>query len=377
MTSMFDHAIISNRLDSSAEVTRVPEEYDIGRCATLCQPAPGARNHPIYQGSMTVRTLLERWPMRLRVQTESFTTVLLAALGLSPIGACGGAFATDSSDAGALGSGGGQAGSSSTTGGAGDIGGNSGVGGDTYPDTGGYIGQGGAVVGAGGATPYSCFSGGYAGSGPGLLTGYDRCGNSMIHRTIKKDCASGLPRDIVFQVDGGVSGPGTCLRDADCTAKPHGYCAYPEAFGGPVPPGGLSASCYYGCVRDEECGQSQICMCGGGNVPAPIGHCVSSTCTNRRAVWSRSRLRELQPQPRLSQRGVRLPDICRPMRGRFGLQAPEPMHVPRWAPRLFARRVCHRSSVLGGRRRASRPAIGRERLAGPRRSSRRRSYRCG
>ena len=52
-------------------------------------------------------------------------------------------------------------------------------GGDTYPGTGGYIGQGGAVVGAGGATPYSCFSGGYAGSGPGLLTGYDRCSNSM------------------------------------------------------------------------------------------------------------------------------------------------------------------------------------------------------
>ena len=38
--------------------------------------------------------------MRLRVQTDSFTTLLLAALGLAPIGACGGAVATNAGGGG-------------------------------------------------------------------------------------------------------------------------------------------------------------------------------------------------------------------------------------------------------------------------------------
>jgi hypothetical protein len=78
----------------------------------------------------------------------------------------------------------------------------------------------------------------------------------------------------VFAVDGGVVDGGTgCLRDTDCTAKPHGYCGFIDAFGGPPLPG-YPAQCSYGCIRDDECGMNQICVCGN-----PVGHCENAACS--------------------------------------------------------------------------------------------------
>jgi hypothetical protein len=102
--------------------------------------------------------------------------------------------------------------------------------------------------------------------------GFQICQNGMKHRPFKGECPAYM-RDIVFAVDGGVvDGGNSCLRDSDCTAKPHGYCGFIDTLGGPRIPG-YPAQCSYGCVRDEECGANQICVCDN-----PVGHCESATC---------------------------------------------------------------------------------------------------
>jgi hypothetical protein len=58
---------------------------------------------------------------------------------------------------------------------------------------------------------------------------------------------------------------GEC-NDSACTASSHGYC---DAVGvlNPI------CECVYGCVRDAECGASEICLCGSA-----IGKCVHAAC---------------------------------------------------------------------------------------------------
>ena len=223
--------------------------------------------------------------MRLRVQTDSFTTLLLAALGIAPIGACGGAFATNGSGGGDSGSGG-QAG----VGVAGDDGGSfsggaagvyTGAGGVEYGTGGGVVGVGGYIAGGfdggpgtGGSGPtnrFPCVSV-LSDSGAMSVGGYQRCSNGVVHRASKDVCPNSLPRNTVFAVDGGLPDAGNyCQRDADCVAA-HGYCGYVDSLGGPV---SLGPRCSYGCVRDEECtGMNQICVCGN-----PVGHCEAATCS--------------------------------------------------------------------------------------------------
>jgi hypothetical protein len=60
-----------------------------------------------------------------------------------------------------------------------------------------------------------------------------------------------------------------CTTDADCTAKPYGFCSsvptshYPQC------------GCSYGCVSDADCSDGEICECGD-----PVGQCRAATCTS-------------------------------------------------------------------------------------------------
>jgi len=70
---------------------------------------------------------------------------------------------------------------------------------------------------------------------------------------------------------GACTAPGTttdaCTNDADCTAKPHGYCAQVPTIRLPA------CGCLYGCVRDADCAAGQNCECGD-----PIGTCRATAC---------------------------------------------------------------------------------------------------
>jgi len=119
-----------------------------------------------------------------------------------------------------------------------------------------------------------------AGSEPILLrgqsTGYARCSTGARHRIAATSCPSLLPREgdgtpwlsQFFEGDspGSSDVRGSCQRDSDCSARPHGYCGFAE-----LPP--ARTSCVYGCVRDEECAQDHICLCAD-----PVGHCVPADC---------------------------------------------------------------------------------------------------
>jgi hypothetical protein len=85
----------------------------------------------------------------------------------------------------------------------------------------------------------------------------------MIHRAQKLDCPQAIPRAAVQQ-DAGAG----CHADADCTEKPHGYCEYWSNLAG------SGYRCAYGCLRDDECGAGQICLCG-----YLTGYCVDAGCT--------------------------------------------------------------------------------------------------
>ena len=132
---------------------------------------------------------------------------------------------------------------------------------------GGSSGKGGS--GATGGTGYiSCVNPNPVVIG-GEDTGYVRCmgGGAIVHRPHAMDCPNLLPR----ASGGACVAPGTtaqpCANDAACTARPHGYCAM-------VPTNHLPAcGCLYGCVRDSDCFDGQICECGD-----PIGVCRAASC---------------------------------------------------------------------------------------------------
>jgi hypothetical protein len=60
-----------------------------------------------------------------------------------------------------------------------------------------------------------------------------------------------------------------CASDAECAARPHGFCA---PFSAGLPPQTF-LTCQSGCVTDADCSGSQICLCG-----SPVGTCVEATC---------------------------------------------------------------------------------------------------
>jgi len=85
--------------------------------------------------------------------------------------------------------------------------------------------------------------------------GYLVCEDKSLRLGERSACPTTLPRaaptDPLFFEE--------CALDVDCTASPHGFCAYGQ--------------CKYGCVSDDECGADSLCFCG-----ADVGKCVQAAC---------------------------------------------------------------------------------------------------
>jgi hypothetical protein len=98
----------------------------------------------------------------------------------------------------------------------------------------------------------------------GKPTGVEVCANGAVHRREAIECPSLLPRaDVCPNTDPG----GNCKTDADCKDAPNGYCKANSGFEGP------GCGCNYGCTKDADCGDGQICLCGD-----PVGRCVKAGC---------------------------------------------------------------------------------------------------
>jgi hypothetical protein len=100
----------------------------------------------------------------------------------------------------------------------------------------------------------------------GVDTGYDMCAGGSQRRRQIVACPSALPRSEMCMGDPAI---GECTTDADCTAKPNGFCTGPSFEAGP------GCFCQFGCVSDADCAAGSICVCG-----SVIGVCVPSTCTS-------------------------------------------------------------------------------------------------
>lgn len=92
--------------------------------------------------------------------------------------------------------------------------------------------------------------------------GFVRCKDGRVHRPAAVQCPSQIAVD---EVAGPRRGGDECARNADCTAKPNGYCAAE----GQLP----TRACHYGCTQDADCGDDALCMCD-----APVGRCLPATC---------------------------------------------------------------------------------------------------
>src|SRR5688572_12029577 len=101
--------------------------------------------------------------------------------------------------------------------------------------------------------------------------GYERCAEGWLHRPRVEVCESLVPRaDPPMPLPVVAFPPYTaCASDAECAARPHGFCA---PFSAGLPPQTF-LTCQSGCVTDADCSGSQICLCG-----SPVGTCVEATC---------------------------------------------------------------------------------------------------
>ena len=98
-------------------------------------------------------------------------------------------------------------------------------------------------------------------------SGYVRCQNGLVHRTMKATCPSRVPRPDVITIDAGLS---NCRMDSDCAdLGPFGHCAPVDVNGR------VYVGCFAGCINDEQCRAGEICVCGD-----PVGQCKIAKCTS-------------------------------------------------------------------------------------------------
>lgn len=105
-------------------------------------------------------------------------------------------------------------------------------------------------------------------------TGFVYCSDGTLRRRAVVDCPFVQRPEQICPVgaEDAEPAPGWCSKDSDCTSHPYGQClSFPMGVGCGV--------CEYGCVRDSDCPQGQICVCGGafaggGNA----GQCSDTTC---------------------------------------------------------------------------------------------------
>jgi len=210
--------------------------------------------------------------MKLRTRLDVFGAALLSALGATQLTACGGSSVFTSGD----GAGSGSGGSGNAPGAAGsNPGGSSSSAGASGSNTAGShaAGSGHGGTGSGGTTGSagSAGAGGSAGSAINQFpcknpqdagSGFVQC-DGFKHRREAGTCTSHVPRPNPVVTEA----PSNCTYDADCSAKPHGWCQPNIQVSG--------SSCNYGCVKDSDCGENQLCECG-----EPVGRCVQAKCSS-------------------------------------------------------------------------------------------------
>jgi hypothetical protein len=98
----------------------------------------------------------------------------------------------------------------------------------------------------------------------GLDIGFVTCEGGWDHRVRAVECRPFAERP------GETCNPdelgGTCRADADCVDKPYGRCQYGDWEGS-------GCTCKYGCLRDADCDDGQLCRCSGEG-----GTCMPAEC---------------------------------------------------------------------------------------------------
>lgn len=102
------------------------------------------------------------------------------------------------------------------------------------------------------------------------------CAGDYVHRPNDDACVLS-PRELDAQAGaGGQAGSGPyCATDADCAARPDGYCL--EAFQS-------HPACVYSCRTDADCANDELCACDSSrNRPSSsasitVGVCVPAAC---------------------------------------------------------------------------------------------------
>ena len=173
-------------------------------------------------------------------------------------------------------------------------------------------------------------------------TGYETCRGGWYHRTEQLECPSALPRGATIP---GRNGGDTCA-DTSCTEHPHGYCV---SFDGP---GSAAAFCTYGCVRDDECGDGQVCFCDD-----PVGRCVPAFCEADADCPGSLCVGNLEEAPCGGHASITFACASESDECRGNAQCEEPESVCRVGSVLDASGAEHRARQCGGRADCGRPYL--------------------
>ena len=110
------------------------------------------------------------------------------------------------------------------------------------------------------------------GSSTGPSGGFVKCENGDVHRPAPSECWSDLELPDASRPIPGANDASVCRTNDDCTELPYGHCTTFRRLS-PFSQHERTIGCAYGCLRDSDCGQDQICFCG-----SPVGTCVKATC---------------------------------------------------------------------------------------------------